>query len=78
LVIGIAMTNIVAGAGGMVQRSGLIQNVLWSFDPGELYYLGVAGTLSKIPPVSGFWQRMGIAKNANTLLIDMGEPIKVI
>ena len=77
-VVGMALTDINEGEDGYIQQIGEVENLSWDLDLGEIYYLVVAGTLSKTPPVIGFWQRIGIAKDSVTLIINLGEPVKVI
>jgi hypothetical protein len=77
-VVGMALANIAEGEDGFIQQIGGVENLSWDLDPGEIYYLTVAGTISKTPPAIGFWQRIGIAKDSVTLIINLGEPIKVI
>lgn len=78
LVVGMAPTAIAEGEDGTVQQIGEIENVTWNLDPGEIYYVGVAGTIAKTPPTTGFWQKIGIAKDSVTLILNIGEAIKVI
>lgn len=77
LVIGMATENIAEGEDGYVQQSGEIENLAWDLDPGNVYYLDVAGTISKTPPVSGFWQKIGVAIDSVTLALQIGEAIKL-
>jgi len=76
--VGMALANIAEDDDGFIQQIGEIENLAWDLDPGEIYYLAVAGTISKMPPVTGFWQHVGIAKDSVTLIINLGEPVKVI
>lgn len=78
LVIGMALVNIAEGEDGYIQQIGEVENISWNLDAGEIYYLAVAGTISKTPPAIGFWQQIGVAKDSVTLIINLSEPIKVI
>jgi hypothetical protein len=78
LVVGMAPVAIAEGSEGSIQQMGEIVNLDWDLDPGEIYYVGVAGTISKTPPTTGFWQRIGIAKDSVTLILNIGEAIKVM
>lgn len=78
LVVGLALDDITEGEQGFVQTSGEIRNPAWDLDPGETYYLAVAGAISKTPPEHGFWQRIGVAKDSETLIIMLSEPIVVM
>jgi len=44
-------------------------------DPGEAYFLGSGGDLTLTPPGSGFFQKIGVAKDSVTLLIQLSEPV---
>lgn len=78
LVVGMATATIADGEDGTIQQIGKIENSAWDLDPGEIYYLGVAGTISKTPPEIGFWQKIGVAKDPVTLILNICEAIKVI
>jgi hypothetical protein len=78
LVIGMATTDISDGEDGPIKTSGEVVNPDWDLDPGEIYYVGVAGTISKTPAATGFWQKIGVAKDSVTLIISIGEAIKVV
>jgi len=76
--VGIVLQTLAAGSSGKVQTSGRVVNPAWSLTPGAIYYIGPAGTISDTPPVTGFWQKIGIAKDVHTLIISLGEAIVVI
>jgi hypothetical protein len=78
LVIGIAAESKSAGQSARVQIAGEITNPAWDLEPCTTYYVGHAGTISITPPAVGFWQKIGVSKNATTLIINLGEPILVI
>ena len=78
LVMGIAPADIAEGEDGYVQVSGEIANLDWDLDPGEKYFVGPAGTITKMPPAVGFWQKIGVAKDSVTLVIILGEAIEVL
>jgi hypothetical protein len=77
-VIGMAMQAITQTIPGRVITSGKIVNQSWDLVPGSNYFLAVAGTISTTPPTIGFQQKMGIAKDAHTLIIMLGEAVLVI
>jgi hypothetical protein len=78
LVVGITAEGRAAGQPVTIQVAGEITNPLWDLYAGEIYYLAIAGTISRTPPSIGFWQKVGTAKNATTLIIRMGESILVV
>jgi hypothetical protein len=78
IVAGMASSAISENASGQIVYTGDITNPAWSLVPGSAYYLSVAGSISQIPPTSGFWQQIGIAKSSTVLLIRLREPIVVI
>lgn len=53
-------------------------SVFAGLTPGAAYYLGAAGAVSLVPtlaPSGSIMQRIGYAKNATTLVVDLGEPV---
>lgn len=77
-VVGMALQTALEGAQCKVQTSGEIVNPAWILSPGAIYYVSTGGTISLTPPTSGFVQKIGLAKNATTLVISLGEAITVI
>jgi hypothetical protein len=77
-VTGMALQTALEGVQCKVQTSGEITNPAWSLTPGAIYFVALGGTISATPPVVGFVQKIGLAKNATTLVISLGEAIKVI
>lgn len=73
-VIGITEAAIAEGASGTARQSGVITNPAWSLLPGRVYFLAAGGNISVNVPASGFIQQIGTAKDATTLIINMGEP----
>jgi hypothetical protein len=67
---------IAEGESGTVQQSGAIINPAWSLEPGKPYFLATGGGISVNVPVVGFIQQIGIAKDATTLVINLGDPVK--
>ncbi len=78
LTFGMATETIAEDAEGSIQIGGEIENLSWNLDPGEIYYLAIGGTISKTPPATGFWQKVGVAKDSVTLIISLGEPILIL
>jgi hypothetical protein len=61
-----------------IKNQGELINTSWNLISGNVYYLGNGGGITNITPTNGFIQKVGIAKNSTTLLIDLGQPIKLI
>jgi hypothetical protein len=78
LAVGITAEARAAGQPVTIQIAGEITNHAWNLDAGEIYYLALAGTISRTPPSRGFWQKVGTSKNQTTLIIRMSEPVLVI
>jgi len=78
LVVGITAEARAAGQPVTIQIAGEITNPAWDLIAGEIYYLALAGTISRTPPSRGFWQKVGTSKDRTTLIIRMGEPVLVI
>lgn len=76
--VGITAEARAAGQPVTIQIAGEITNPAWNLDAGEIYYLALAGTISRTPPSRGFWQKVGTSKNQTTLIIRMSEPVLVI
>lgn len=74
-VCGIAPEAIAEDEYGLVMHSGEIENPAWDLDPGEMYFLTTGGELTKTPPASGFAQKIGLAIDSVTLLIELGVPV---
>lgn len=72
--IGIAKQNINQDENGKIQISGEFYDSSLNLVSGNIYYVGIGGTISDSSG-SGFSQKIGIAKNEHTLIIDLGEAI---
>ena len=78
LAVGITAEGRAVGQPVTIQIAGEITNPLWDLDAGEIYYLALAGTISRTPPSRGFWQKVGTSKDRTTLIIKLSEPVLVI
>ncbi len=74
-VVGMATEVIAQAETGKIQLSGEIENTLWSLVAGSAYFLSAGGDISNTPSSVGFIQRIGVAKSATKLLLNLSEPI---
>ncbi|MBS3025576.1 hypothetical protein [Acidiphilium multivorum] len=74
-VMGIAATAAIAGGSLEVQAAGQMEFGGWAWTPGAPVYVGPAGVLTQTPPAAGFLQIVGVAQDATTLVIALGDPI---
>lgn len=73
-VIGINPATILNGFSGQVTVSGEVNNPGWTWISGQNIFLN-GGTLSTVPPFSGFSQKIAVAKNSTTVVIELGDPV---
>ncbi len=71
---GIANANTLLGTTCRIQSTGTIQNPVWNFTPNENVFLSGYNLVHSLP-VTGFVQKIGTAKNNNTLVLNINEPI---
>lgn len=77
-VIGIILETKNQGESVKVQTGREVVNNTWNLVVGDSYYLGIGGNITNIAPITGFIQKIGMAKNSTTLSINLGTPIKLI
>ena len=72
----IGLTSNATEAGGLftVEDSGLVVEPSWNWTPNALVYAGAAGSLTQIPPATGWLRVIGVAQSAISLLVAMREP----
>ncbi|HMW08662.1 MAG TPA: hypothetical protein PK079_26045 [Leptospiraceae bacterium] len=75
-ICGIAPFEIEANSQGEYRSIGELISSEWSFTPGLPLYLN-GKTLSHNAPKTGFIKEFGIAKNSNTLFLNIQESIKL-
>ena len=73
-VVGIATAAISTGFVGQAQAGGELTNNAWSWAPNAKIFLN-GTSLSTTPPSSGFSQQIAIARNANTIVVEIQPPI---
>jgi hypothetical protein len=75
---GVSLTAASSGASITVQSAGLVEHSGWTFTPGALVYLGLAGALvESLPPGAVFSQVIGRALSATRLLVQLQPPIVI-
>lgn len=75
LVLGVSLTAAEAGQPLNVQRTGVIEDVGWSWQPGRIW-LGIDGQLTQTPPVDGFDVLLGAAVSATRITLNIQDPIE--
>jgi len=73
-VVGVAVAAIANGFSGSVQIIGELVNPAWTWASGDSIFVNGAG-LSAIAPSTGWSKKMGTAKNATTIIIEMEDTI---
>lgn len=73
--IGIAKTAALTGEIITVILSGSVNITGWGLVQDATYYAVAAGAVSSSPPSSGLIGMIGVAKDTNTMIIDIDEPI---
>lgn len=76
-VIGITMTATTIGELMAVAYAGEL-NGFYGLTPNQPVYLSTNGTVTQTPPISGYIQKLGVAKNSGSILINIETPIEVI
>ncbi|SRR6266487_2737370 len=73
-VIGLNTDEVQSGQIAQVVTNGEIENSSWNWKTGDPIFLNGTG-LSCTPPVSGFVQQLGTAKESTKIVIDLKQPI---
>ncbi len=73
-VIGISQHAAALGDPLSVLNAGLIENVGWGFDSGQVW-LGALGQVVQAPPLTGIDQVVGVSVSPTQLFIDIEEPV---
>lgn len=74
-VIGIAATSATVGNSITVQQIGSMNNLGWSWTPGQSVYLGLTGALVTSPNIGLFELPMGTTISATELEVQIGSSI---
>jgi hypothetical protein len=73
--IGITTGAASGGANTSVRMSGVLEEVSWSWAPGEPVFLGVDGVLTQTAPTTGFVCEVGVAYKATGIFVDIKPSI---
>ena len=74
--IGIVLTDLYETEVGSFQNSGYFTNMDWDFQfngNSPTVYLGLGGTVTLTPPITGFIQPIGFAVNSNTIYLQISN-----
>ncbi|UCP00108.1 hypothetical protein LF844_09930 [Metapseudomonas lalkuanensis] len=74
LLLGVSLTAAEAGQLLNVQRTGVIEDGGWSWQPGRIW-LGIDGQLTQTSPVDGFDVLLGAAVSATRITLNIQDPI---
>ena len=72
--IGASINAVVIGGVVSVVEAGTL-NAPGSFVQDGVYYAGANGVLTTVLPTSGILLKIGIAKDANNLIVEMNDPV---
>jgi hypothetical protein len=75
--IGISYNSATENNSVYVLSSGIVQNPLWNLQKGRLYYASSSGDINIIYLDSGIYQEIGTAIDTNTLLLNIGDALKI-
>jgi hypothetical protein len=73
--LGVCVGSTVASGQVSIQYKGQLTYNGWSWTLGVPIFLGAGGVLTQIPPTAGFLQEVGIPLSANSMLIQIADPI---
>lgn len=76
LIAGLTLTATAAAGDVTVQRSGPVDDTVWSWTPGRVW-LGPGGTLTQTPPADGYDVLVGHAASPTRLYLDIQDPIQL-
>lgn len=72
-VVGMTRGAIANGAAGEIITAGRLTG-LSGLTPGAVYWIGTAGAITSIAPTTGLVQQMGVALDATTFVLEIGQP----
>lgn len=74
LVLGLTLTSSDQGASVAVMRAGAVDDLTWSWTPGQVW-LGEDGNLTQTPPAAGVDLSVGTAVSATRLILNLQQPL---
>jgi len=75
LVLGITRGAVSAGALAQIQTGGLMTEPSWAWTPDAPVFVGPVGTLTQVPPTTGFNLIVGVATSPTQIFIGARLPI---
>ncbi|MDR6886151.1 MULTISPECIES: hypothetical protein [Variovorax] len=75
LVLGITRGAVAAGALAQIQTGGLMTEPSWAWTPDAPVFVGPVGTLTQVPPATGFNLIVGVATSPTQIFIGARMPI---
>lgn len=76
--LGFATAAVTVGQELTVTIAGLHESAGWGLTPGAVYYAAANGGITTTPPAAGLSQVVGVAVDANTMYVDLNDPIVMI
>ena len=73
--VGLARYTVSANSNIRILVKGEFIKLNWGLSTGSIYYAGPAGSITSSIPASNLSQMVGVAKNTNTLIVDLKQPI---
>lgn len=77
IAVGISMVAVSSGEDVILQSGSKMTVTGAGWTPGGTIYVSTNGTLTQTEPTSGFSQKLGVAHDAETILIDISRPINL-
>lgn len=77
-VVGVSNESVTTGNSLNIITSGLIYSPGWGLTPNSTYYAAASGMLTATVPTSGVLHKIGLAVDADILLVDIGQPMILI
>lgn len=74
-IVGVVENAAAIGADARIAFDGELNHVGWSFTPDKAVFVGLNGELTQAPPAAAFLQRVGYARTATDIVIDIGEAV---
>jgi hypothetical protein len=75
--VGVSYNAAITGGTVNVVTAGPLSDPAFSFIPGLPIYVGVAGALVQTAPTFGYIRRVGFARDATTVVVQIAQPIMI-